>query len=280
VLVQYQKAIDLLDTEYKSIQILVEITRTQLLKGNFAEKDLLRLQALAFDLQMQRKSFVTQLLDVQAEIKTILSIKQSVYIKPVIDSTYLKRAIPNAVDSLVNIALDIRPDLRVYDSQLRFSTQNLKLQRSLAYPDFTVQLNYTRYSNYLPDYYGLGVSSNLPFLNRNQGNIKGAKSDILSSKSDFENQQKGVSNQVISNYLQLHVNKDAYENFDKPFIGRFDVYFQKLILNFQRRVIGLIEFIDFFETYRDTKLASFNLEQDYWQAQEQLNFSVGKDIIK
>jgi len=51
------------------------------------------------------------------------------------------------------------------------------------------------------------------------------------------------------------------------------------LINFQRRVIGLIEFIDFFETYRDTKLSSFSLEQDYFEAMELLNFKVGTEVI-
>jgi outer membrane protein, heavy metal efflux system len=280
LMVQFQKSISLLDNEYKSIQVLVDIIHEQLLKGNFAEKDLLRLQALAFDLQMQRKDFITQLADVEAEVRTLLGVRTGVFVKPIADSTRFKRTIPDSADSLISIALEIRPDLNLSESQLHFSTQNLKLQRSLSYPDLDVTLNYTRYSNYLPDYYGLGLRLPLPLLNRNQGNIKGAKSDIQSSQSDFENQKIRTMNEVISNYLQLQVTKNSFENFDRPFVGKFDQYFQKLILNFRRRVIGLIEFIDFFETYRDTKLASFNLEQDYFQAQEQLNFSVGKDIIK
>jgi cobalt-zinc-cadmium efflux system outer membrane protein len=229
---------------------------------------------------MQRKDFLKQLADVEAEVRTLLGVRTGVFVKPIADSTIFKRTIPATVDSLVNIALDNRPDLRLAESQFRLSSQNLKLQKSLAYPDVAVTLNYTRYSNYLADYYGLGLSSNLPLLNRNQGSIKGAKSDIKSSESDFENQKISTTNDVISTYLQLQVTKNAFDNFDRPFIGKFDKYFQKLILNFRRRVIGLIEFIDFFETYRDTKLSSFNLEQDFFQAQEQLNFSIGKDVIK
>jgi len=280
LMVQFQKSIDLLDDESRSIKVLVDIIRDQLQKGNFAEKDLLRLQALAFDLQMQRKDFANQLATVQAEVRTLLGVRSGVFVRAVEDSTLLRRRVPDSIDSLVSLALEYRPDLKVAESQYRFSAQNLRLQRSMAYPDLDVTVNYTRYSNYVTDYYGLGLRFPLPLLNRNQGNIKGAKSDIKSSQSDFENQQVATMNDVTAAYLQLQVNKDAFEKFDKPFVGRFDQYFQKLILNFRRRVIGLIEFIDFFETYRDTKLASFNLEQDFFQAQEQLNFSVGKDVIK
>lgn len=280
LLIQFQKSIDLLDNETRSIQVLIDIIHEQLLKGNFAEKDLLRLQALAFDLQMQRKDFVNQMADVEAEVKTILGAKQNAFVKPAVDSTLYRRVIPDSIDSLLSLALENRPDLKLAEAQYRSSAINLKLQKSMVYPDLDVTLNYTRYSNYITDYYGLGLRLPLPLLNRNQGNIKGAKSDIQSNRSDFENQKITTVNEVSANYLQLHVAKNAFENFDRPFVGRFDQYFQKLILNFRRRVIGLIEFIDFFETYRDTKLASFNLEQDYFQAQEQLNYSIGKDIIK
>jgi len=279
-MVQFQKSIDLLDEESASIQTLVKITNEQLLKGNFAEKDLLLLQALEFSLQMQRKDFVKQMATVEAEFKTLVGVRNTAFVKPVADSTLLQRVTPNSIDTLVNVALENRPDLKVFEAQFRASDQNLRLQKSLAVPDLDVTLNYTRYSNYITDYVGLGLRLPLPLLNRNQGNIKSAKSSIQSNSADFENQKTKTVNDVISAYLQLQVTKNAFQNFDRPFVGRFDVYFQKLILNFRRRVIGLIEFVQFFDTYRDTKLASFNLEQDFWQAQEQLNFSLGMDVIK
>jgi cobalt-zinc-cadmium efflux system outer membrane protein len=280
LLIQFQQSIQLLDEEIVSIERLVRITQEQLAKGNFAEKDLIRLQALEFALQMLKRDYKMQSSQTQAEIKTLLGLKPTVVVQALRDSSIFSRKMMLPPDSLIEMANKNRADLKVMEGQWQSALMNVKLQKSNAVPDFSVTVNTTKYSNYVVDYIGLGITTNLPLLNRNQGNIKTAKFNSLSAEGDFNNYTKKVSNDVVASYSNLLVSRDAYEGFDKPFVGRFDIYFQKLLINFQRRVIGLIEFIDFFETYRDTKLASFNLEQDYFESREQLNFNVGTDVIK
>ncbi|MBS1490843.1 MAG: TolC family protein [Bacteroidetes bacterium] len=279
LLIQFQQSIKLLNEEIVAADRLVNITQEQLLKGNFAEKDLIRLQALEFSLQMMKRDFLKQSADTQAEMKTLLGVKPNVYLVAVRDTAIYSRPIPPVVEPLLETAQEKRADLKAMEGQFRAAEMNVRLQKSLAVPDADVTVNYTRYSNYIIDYIGLGLRVSLPLLNQNQGNIRNAKESVKSQQSSYSNYQKQVNNEVVAAYSQLQNSKSAYESFDRPFIGKFDTYFKKLLINFQRRVIGLIEFIDFFETYRDTKLSSFNLEQDYFEAMELLNFKVGTEVI-
>jgi cobalt-zinc-cadmium efflux system outer membrane protein len=279
LLIQFQQSVQLLNDEIMAAERLINITQEQLLKGNFAEKDLIRLQALEFSLQMMKRDFLKQSTDTQAEVKNLLGVKPNVYLVAIRDTSIYSRQIPQLVDPLLEMAQEKRSDLKAMEGQFRAAEMNVRLQKSMAVPDADVTINYTRYSNYIIDYIGLGLRMELPLLNRNQGNIRSAKEALNSQQSSYNNFQNQVSNEVVAAFNELHNSKNAYESFDRPFIGKFDIYFKKLLINFQRRVIGLIEFIDFFETYRDTKLSSFNLEQDYFEAMELLNFKVGTEVI-
>lgn len=67
------------------------------------------------------------------------------------------------------------PTKRLPESTVNASRANLKLQKSMAFPEFSVKGNYDRVGNFINDYFAIGVSLSVPIFNRNQGNIKAAR---------------------------------------------------------------------------------------------------------
>jgi cobalt-zinc-cadmium efflux system outer membrane protein len=277
---QYEKSAEAVQNELNAISFLIRGMREQVAKGNVAQKDLIRLQALQFDLQNMRKDFLSAAFQAESQLKVILRLPGAVVVHAVEDAEHLRSiGVPN-LDSLTTVALENRYDLKIAADSVRYAKQFLKWQKSLAYPDVQAHFAYVRYSNYIPDYRGLGLAVDVPTFNRNQGNIAQAKWDLKVVETGFENSRVQAMNDVSSAYKQLLVMQQNIEEYDRPFQSTFDDFFKGLIQNYEKRNIGLIEFIDFFETYRDTKLQALNLEQDFLQAKEQLNFAVGKDIFK
>ncbi|MFI5222466.1 MAG: TolC family protein [Bacteroidia bacterium] len=280
MMLQFQQGLQLLETELNSMNRLVENVKIQVEKGMLPKKDLLRLQALSFDIQNNIRDFITQRSNAESEFKTIIGLPARVYVVAVKEEARLEVAQVPVMDTLAQSVLDNRPDLKAAYAQVDAAKMNLKLQRSYGYPDFALTFNYTRYSNFIPNYYGVGLGLPLPLLNRNQGNIKTAKFAIQSQQATYDNMVRDALNDLNASLKQLNKYQDIYKNFNKPFEKEYSEYFSGLTKNYEQRNIGLIEFIDFFEDYRNTKLAIYNLEQDYMQAKEQVNFSVGKEIIK
>ncbi|MBS1565671.1 MAG: TolC family protein, partial [Bacteroidetes bacterium] len=46
------------------------------------------------------------------------------------------------------------------------------------------------------------------------------------------------------------------------------------------RQMSLLEFVDLFEAFRDTRIQYLGLELDYRKAREDLNFTIGTDVLK
>lgn len=277
---QYEKSAAVVQSELSAISFLIRGMREQVAKGNIAQKDLIRLQALQFDLQNMRKDFLSAAYQAESQLKVILRLPGSVTVHAVDEGEQLRSITVPKLDSVTSVALESRYDLKIAADSVRYAKQFLKWQKSFAYPDVQAHFAYVRYSNYIPDYRGLGLAVDVPTFNRNQGNIAQAKWDLKTVEAGFENNRVQAMNDVSSAYKQLLVTQQNIEEYDRPFQSTFDEFFKGLILNYEKRNIGLIEFIDFFETYRDTKLQGLNLEQDFLQAKEQLNFSVGKDLFK
>lgn len=279
-MLQYQQGIVLLQQELNSLNGLINSVSIQVSKGTMALKDQLRLQALAFDVENNIRDFITQSTTAESEFKTIIGLPAKVKIIVVKDTAKLQPVTLPPLDTLANIALDNRYDLKVGNLQIVAAKTNLSLQRSLAYPDLDLRANYTRYSNFIPNYYGLGLTVQLPTWNRNQGNIKIAKYNISLQQVTYENQVKGAFNDLNASYTQFLKYQNVYVNFNKSFTQDYDVFLENVTKNYERHTIGLLEFIDFFESYRDTKISSYSLEEDFLEAKEQINYSVGKDIVK
>jgi cobalt-zinc-cadmium efflux system outer membrane protein len=156
---------------------------------------------------------------------------------------------------------------------------NLNLQRAGEVPDLTVGTEYDHNSNYISDYWGLTLAMPLPIFNTNRNNVKAAK-NYLSEQQQTELQfEKNIATDISSAYIKLK-NTIALNNSVNETLGtKYDKMMLNMIQNYQQRNISLLELMDFFDTYKDAKLKALQLLNDSHNAVEDLNLSVGKQVI-
>ena len=83
---------------------------------------------------------------------------------------------------MIDSALQNRYDLKAANAEVQFSEANLALQKAMRVPDLMVGGYYDKAGNYVPHYNALTLAIDLPFWNRNQGNIKAAEFQIGQNK--------------------------------------------------------------------------------------------------
>src|ERR1700744_6208155 len=101
-----------------------------------------------------------------------------------------------ALNTLIDSAYHNRTDLQIARSNVRAGELNYKYQKALAVPDLSLSLGYDEAGSFLYNYYGIGASIDLPFFNRNQGNIKSAKAQIASAVAAEKGTQATVEENV------------------------------------------------------------------------------------
>jgi cobalt-zinc-cadmium efflux system outer membrane protein len=248
--------------------------------GNTSMKDLVRLKALLFGLQNDRIENSRQINDLQTELKTLLGAKETAYINPINTDQQQRQSTGLDIPALIELAKVNRADYLSNQYQLNSATHDLAYQKALAVPDITVGVAYDKNSSYAPNYYGLQIGMPLPFFNRNQGNIKSATYNIKSQESTLKSSEARLKNEVVSAVRQYQLTQELFSTQQTTFNEQYDKLFSNMLKSFKERQIGLMEFVDFFDTYKDTKLKLLQQQNSLQKAIADLNFATGTTIIK
>jgi len=164
--------------------------------------------------------------------------------------------------------------------QLSSATHNLAYQKALAVPDVTIGVSYDQNSSYARNYYGLQIGLPIPLFNLNQGNIKSAQYNIKSQESTLKQSEFQLKNDVVAAVNQYKLNVQLFSTQQIAFNEQYDKLFGSMLKSFQQRQISLVEFVDFFDTYKDTKLKILQQQYNLQKAIADLNFAVGTTVIK
>lgn len=257
-------------------------TATKLYEGRtMLLSELLRLKSLSFSLANERLGLVMQVEGIQEDLKILLrdtSARAVVYL-PQIDSV---RAGFEGVtlDSALVIAERQRPDLRIAATTVSLDEANLALQKSLAVPDLTLAGRWSRAGSYIPDYFAVSVAIDLPLFNRNQGNILVAERTLDADRANLESARLRVRKDVDLAYKKAVESDRLLGASTKSFTSEYATLVGGMISNYQKRYVSILEFADFFESYRTSMIQMYQLQNNRLDAIEALNYAVGTDLVK
>jgi len=265
-------------TEISSVNNLISGVSKSYDVGNSSLKDVIRLKALMYSLQNDLTENSRQLNDLQSQLKTLLATSPTAFIVPKVDVSAIAEPILDA-NTLIETAKTNRGDYLSAQYQYDQAGHKLALQKAQAIPDVTVGVEYDKNSSYAPNYWGLTIGLPLPVFNRNQGNIKSAKSTIQSLQSSYKNTELQLSNDVVSAINQYHLTQQMLSANQVDFNKQYEQLFNNMFKAYKERQISLVEFIDFFDSYKDTKLKVISQQYNLQKAIADLNFSVGTTVI-
>lgn len=267
--------------EISSLQKIVPAFEEQVKKGFMAPVDALRIKSQLYTLQAEYDNLLTNINSIQSEFKLLIRADASLFIIP---ETQISNPDNEVVahsnyQALVDSAIVNRPDLKLLNANIIFSDYNLQLQKAFAKPDITVGLSYDRLGSYVQDYNAIGISFPLPLFNRNQGNIRNAKIQSEVNKVQYESGLEKVKNDVTTNYITALRSEKLLLGFDPTFEEKMKNLIDQVTINFQKKNITILEFLDFYDSYKQNVLQMNQLRFNKMSALEQLNFSIGKIIF-
>lgn len=265
------------DQEIGSLNKTLAAYKEQYAKGNIAEKELLRIQAQLYSLQAEYNTLQTGIDTTESELKMMLRVPPHTAIDPQVTEDITGKDIVSTVpyQRLLDSAYVNRYDLRYSKATVDYNNMNLQLQKATAVPDVSVSLNYDKLGAYGTNFLGAGIEFSLPFFNRNQGAIKQAQIAIDQSKVQLQNQQNTVENDVATNYkIALRLEK-LYNSFDPKFKQDFTHLIQEVVKNYEKRNISMLEFLDFYDSYKTNTLQLNSLLLSRVTSLEQLNYVTG-----
>ena len=128
-----------------------------------------------------------QLVAARGELNLLLSLPADARPELLLDESMLKQLDLSQLSYADLMArMTGRPDLKLARTYIRASQANLKLQKSLAFPEVSFKGTYDRAGNFINNYFAVGISFSVPIFNCNQGNIKSARIEIMKADKEKE----------------------------------------------------------------------------------------------
>lgn len=248
-------------------------------KGSITLKDALRITSLLYTLKAEQTIFVNQVNDLNAELQLFIQ-DNSITILPVADGLTLHQNVNRyPLPVLLDSAYANRYDLLMAKSTITYHQQNLALEKAMAVPDLTLGAEFDKRGSFVDNATFFSVAMDLPFFHRNQGNIKAARIKVDQSALLLKQKQTEVENEVMSAYFKVTSTDQTIQSLDTTFIDKLQFLLQSVTENFQKKNISLLEFTDFYQSYKENILHYNQLRNERMQALEKLQFAVGKPIL-
>jgi cobalt-zinc-cadmium efflux system outer membrane protein len=269
------------DKEIISLQQIVTAFNELSGKGYIAEKEVIRIKAQLYSLQTEYSSLGNQINDVQSEMKLLLQFKSNKFITPIIDSATIVQLDPSKypLPTLIDSAYKNRTDLLIAKTNTNISQLNYNYQKALAIPDLTLSVGYDEQGSFLSNYVGIGASIDLPFFNRNQGNIKSAKAMAAYNQATQKSTEATVEENVARALQKSFEQNKLYQNIDPKFSNDFDNLMQQVLINYEKRNITLLDFLDFLDSYKQNVLQINSVKFNRVSSFENINYYTGTNFF-
>ena len=265
---------------YDSLQELLAGMKLQQEKGNISLMEMSRLESMLFSLKKEKNERENELLTLRGELNVLLNLPGDTTVKLSLDEEVLKQLDLSQLSFAdLKAMVNERPDLKIARSTVSASRANLKLQKSMAFPEFSVKGNYDRAGNFINNYFAVGVSLSVPIFNRNQGNIKAARFSIQQAGAEQENAANRADMELYTAYASLEKAVQLYQSTNMDLERNFEKLITGVNENFTKRNISLLEFIDYYDSYKETCIQLHEIKKDVFLAMENLNTTIGQNIL-
>lgn len=277
-----EQSVSVYDQELAASKKLVDAYTLEFQRGDASFNDLARLQALQFNLENEKIEILKSVNEKQSNLVLLTGDSLARPIKPVVDLASYYRMNPDSLrlEKLIDSGLANRYDLKMADAQVRYQQVTLALEKAMRVPDLTLGARWDRQGSYVYNYNSLSLGFDLPVWNRNQGNIKIAENKIEESKIVRNENELQVRNDIKKAFTQLIETDRLYKSSIQKFDSKYYNLLEGITKAYQNHTISLLEFIDYFETYKNSKTEFYNLQDNRLDAIEELNLATGTIVIK
>lgn len=274
------KSIGIYEREVNSLQTLLAGMKIQQEKGNISLMEISRLESMLFSLKKEKNEQENDLLTTRGELNLLLNLPGDTQVQLLLDEEVLQQLDLSQLSFAdLKAIINERPDQKIACSTVNASRANLKLQKSMAFPEFSVKGNYDRAGNFINDYFAIGVSLSVPIFNRNQGNIKAARFSIQQAGVEQEHAANRADMELFTAYTSLEKAIQLYQSTNMDLERNFEKLITGVNENFTKKNISLLEFIDYYDSYKEACIQLYEIRKNVFLAMENLNTVVGQNIL-
>ena len=266
----------LLQRAKNNADTLVQVNRVRLRNLAITSTDLTRTQLLADQYDLQTRTARQDLRNRLSELRLVIGAVDSISVAmndSIVDPNVGNPVAGGSADSLLRLATTARTDIRAAEANLETARRNVDLQQVLARPRNEAGLIWNP-QNAVP-YAGIFLTLELPFYNRNQGEIQ--KSKVLQD-------QATQAAAFVQTRVRLEV-EIAYQSFvtSRRNVDRYttirldaDQVLASVRYAYLRGATTLIDLLEAQRSWFDTQTAYYQAVYTYRQNYVRLLYATGQ----
>ena len=102
---------------------------------------------------------------------------------------------------------------------------------------------------------------------------------MLSDEFSRQQSMNSIEREITNAYQKALDTEKLFKSIDKKFTSQYQTLVINMTQNFQKRNITIIDFTDFYESYRTSVLQLNQIQNNRLDAFETLNFRTGTDLL-
>lgn len=264
-----KKQLSILQIAKQNIDTLLYINQLRYKNQVITQTDLVRTDLLAKQYAIQYKTALQEVITNENILRIALGSSQPISVDT--SDNFMYRVSSN-LDSLLQQALTNRSDLQVAQSMVDLANSNIKLQKSLAFPQPEVGVIWNPQNTI--QYAGIYATIDLPFLDRNQGQIKKSillKDQATQSSSLVEEKMKVEISSAFANYK---IQQQNSQNF-KAILQQSQDILNSVKYTYLKGGTTIIDFLEAQRSWLETQQNYYETMKLYRQSYIQLLFVTG-----
>ncbi|TAG92669.1 MAG: TolC family protein, partial [Bacteroidetes bacterium] len=241
---------------------LIESAENKLRVGAIAKTEVIRLKSERVTILSDEIHNQNEIIEATSSIRQLLNLRENIEI--IAQNTLEIKEDDIKIDEVLNQALEARPDIKLAKNNIQTQKANLSLQKAQAMPD--LKLGYQpsdKGSNYVRPYQGMVFEMSVPIFDRNQGNIKRAKTQITQAEINQAQVDNTIRNEVANSFSQWINTRKGFQNFTTDLMNDMQEISKNADLNYDNRNINLLQYIDLQRIYTQNQLQYIDLQREY-----------------
>lgn len=275
------------DREIESLEKVEAAYKEQTGKGNISKMELQRIESMLFSLRKERQDLSLDAIALQRDIKVMTGVGDVV---PELDETALANSLKSlpALADVISMAQS-RPDLMAMGSDIKANEHEVKLQKANALPQISLEGEYDKNGNIGHNTFLAGINLSIPLWNHNKGNIQSAKVGLQQARLQRETALSELQADIAKTYRSLlgvaavsggNNNDSPQEDATPQLQSSIDEMLAAAAGQYMKRNISLLEFIDLYDSYKQTAFSIIDTKEKTAELANELNCKVGKEIVK
>jgi outer membrane protein, heavy metal efflux system len=268
--------LDFARDDLKNFTQVVNINEQRLKSGDIAESDYLKIKLQQLQFEQDVSAAEVALIQGKAALRQLLgydTVPENFDLAGDLQHTKYTASRKD----LENEALLSRPDFLAAQSAVKLANDTVTLAYGNRARDLTVESEYKRSGPV--NGIGFGFSIELPFHDRNQGEIARSKAAANQALESVDAARVGVLTDIRNAYAGYQTAEQVAALYESGYLDQAAQSREISNYAFQKGAATLLDMLDAERSYRATQLAYRQALAAYMTSVEQINFVVGKKVM-